>query len=50
LGVSTQSARLWGAASLSTEAEARFVAGVEYCGRFFVGESAAHKALDKPRS
>jgi hypothetical protein len=30
---------------LSPEAEARFVEGVEYCGRFFKGESEAHQAL-----
>src|SRR5450759_232328 len=47
LGVSTQAARSWGAAPLSAAAEARFIAGVEYCGRFFVGESEAHKALYK---
>lgn len=47
LGVSTQAAWPWGAAPLSAEAEARFIAGVEYCGRFFVGESEAHKALYK---
>ncbi len=40
-------AKDWGAGPLSAEAEARFVAGVEYCGRFFVGESEAHKALYK---
>ncbi|MBI5478851.1 MAG: hypothetical protein HY906_08350 [Deltaproteobacteria bacterium] len=33
--------------TLSAESEARFIAGVEYCGRFFVGESEAHKALYK---
>lgn len=38
--------------TLSAEAEARFIAGravleVEYCGRFFVGESEAHSALYK---
>jgi hypothetical protein len=37
----------WGAGALSPEAEARFVSGVEYCGRFFMGESEAHKALYK---
>ncbi|OFW15729.1 MAG: hypothetical protein A3F69_01960 [Acidobacteria bacterium RIFCSPLOWO2_12_FULL_66_10] len=45
--MSTQAARSWGAAPLSAAAEARFIAGVEYCGRFFVGESEAHKALYK---
>jgi hypothetical protein len=37
----------WGAGRLSAEAEARFIEGVEYCGRFFMGESEAHKALYK---
>lgn len=35
----------WGAGRLSAEAEARFVAGVEYCGRFFMGMADAQKAL-----
>ena len=37
----------WGAGALSPESEARFARGVEYCGRFFMGESEAHKALYK---
>jgi hypothetical protein len=37
----------WGAGPLAAEAEARFVAGVEYCGRFFMGMAEAHKALYK---
>lgn len=37
----------WGAGRLSPEAEARFVAGVEYCGRFFMGMADAQKALYK---
>ncbi len=39
--------RAWGAGRLSEASEARFVEGVEYCGRFFMGESEAHKALYK---
>jgi hypothetical protein len=35
----------WGAGRLSREAEARFVEGVEYCGRFFAGVAEAQKAL-----
>src|ERR1700685_3403090 len=35
----------WGAGRLSPEAEARFIAGVAYCGRFFVGMADAQKAL-----
>jgi hypothetical protein len=35
----------WGAGRLSPGAEARFVEGVEYCGRFFVGMAEAQKAL-----
>jgi hypothetical protein len=35
----------WGAGLLAPEREARFVAGVEYCGRFFVGMSEAQQAL-----
>jgi hypothetical protein len=37
----------WGAGRLSPEAEARFVQGVEYCGRFFMRMSEAHRALYK---
>lgn len=37
----------WGAGRLAPEAEARFVEGVEYCGRFFMGMAEAHKALYK---
>jgi len=37
----------WGAGRLSPEAEARFIAGVEYCGRFFMGMADAQKALYK---
>jgi hypothetical protein len=43
----TGAATAWGAGPLSPEAEARFASGVEYCGRFFMGESEAHKALYK---
>jgi len=32
---------------LAGDAEARFVDGLEYCGRFLMGESEAHKALYK---
>ena len=35
----------WGAGRLSPEAEARFIEGVAYCGRFFVGMAEAQKAL-----
>lgn len=45
--VSAHTRPSWGEASLPAEAEARFVAGVDYCGRFFVGESEAHQALYK---
>src|SRR3990172_4642711 len=44
---SSERASTWGGSRLSAESEGRFVAGVEYCGRFFVGESEAHKALYK---
>ena len=37
----------WGAGRLDPEAERRFVEGVEYCGRFFKGQSEAHQALYK---
>jgi hypothetical protein len=37
--------RDWGAGRLSPEDEARFIEGVEYCGRFFVGMAEAQKAL-----
>jgi hypothetical protein len=39
------SARTWGAGSLPPENEARFVEGVAYCGRFFMGEAEAQQAL-----
>ncbi|MEW6363335.1 MAG: hypothetical protein AB1714_01710 [Acidobacteriota bacterium] len=35
----------WGVGTLSPEAEARFIEGVEYCGRFFMGMAEAQKAL-----
>jgi hypothetical protein len=35
----------WGAGRLSPDQEARFIEGVEYCGRFFVGMAEAHQAL-----
>jgi hypothetical protein len=35
----------WEAGRLSAEAEARFIEGVAYCGRFFVGTAEAQKAL-----
>ncbi len=38
---------VWGAGRLSAEAEARFIEGVEYCGRFFVGMADAQRALYK---
>lgn len=42
-----QPAPAWGAGRLSAEAEARFVEGVAYCARFFMGESEAQRALYK---
>lgn len=38
-------ARPWGAGRLSAEAEARFIEGVAYCGRFFMGHAEAQTAL-----
>jgi hypothetical protein len=35
----------WGAGPLSAEAQARFLQGADYCGRFFMGEAEAHRAL-----
>ena len=35
----------WGAGRLSPEAEARFLQGADYCGRFFMGEAEAQRAL-----
>jgi len=35
----------WGAGRLPAEAEARFVEGVDYCGRFFMGQAEAQLAL-----
>ena len=37
----------WGAGRLAPEAETRFVEGVAYCERFFMGESEAQRALYK---
>jgi hypothetical protein len=45
--MSTQPGPSWGAGWLAPESEQRFSEGVEYCGRFFLGESEAHKALYK---
>ena len=39
--------RAWGAGPLPAAAEARFVAGVAYCGRFFMGQAEAQTALYK---
>jgi hypothetical protein len=39
--------RAWGAGPLPAEAEARFVAGVAYCERFFMGHAEAQTALYK---
>ena len=39
------SGRPWGAGRLSPELEARFIEGVEYCGRFFMGHAEAQQAL-----
>lgn len=36
---------LWGAGRLSSKDEARFIEGVAYCGRFFMGMAEAQKAL-----
>jgi hypothetical protein len=41
----TSKSPTWGAAPLSPEAEARFRDGVDYCGRFFLGQAAAQLAL-----
>ena len=45
--MSTSLRQTWGAGPLSAEAEARFVAGVEYCGRFFMNQAEAQRALYK---
>jgi hypothetical protein len=37
----------WGGGTLAPEAEARFIAGVEYCGSFFMNQADAQKALYK---
>ncbi len=44
-GIAPRSRDDWGAGRLAPEAEARFIEGVEYCGRFFVGMAEAQKAL-----
>jgi hypothetical protein len=45
--VKTSNSATWGAGPLSQEDEARFIAGVEYCGRFFMDQADAQKALYK---
>jgi hypothetical protein len=45
--VTTRPPPAWGADWLAPESERRFIEGIEYCGRFFAGESEAHKALYK---
>jgi hypothetical protein len=40
-------AEKWGGGSLASEAEARFEAGVDYGGRFFMGVADVHQALYK---
>ncbi|MBI4705381.1 MAG: hypothetical protein HY744_30110 [Deltaproteobacteria bacterium] len=45
VGADAGGRRCWGAGFLAREAEARFIEGVEYCGRFFVGMAEAQKAL-----
>lgn len=44
---SSENAPSWGAGRLSAEAEARFIEGVSYCGKFFMGHAEAQKALYK---
>lgn len=36
----------WGAGKLAAEAEARFIASAEYCGRFFMNMADAQRALE----
>lgn len=43
--VRATSERPWGAGKLPPESEARFIAGVDYCGRFLMGQSEAQQAL-----
>jgi hypothetical protein len=43
--VDTTRARAWGAGRLAPEAEARFIEGVDYCARFFMGQAEAQQAL-----
>jgi hypothetical protein len=43
----SSAAQSWGAGVLDAEAQARFVEGVAYCERFFMGEAEAQKALYK---
>src|SRR5438045_9716732 len=37
----------WGGGRLAEDAEARFVEGADYCGRFFMGQAEAQLALYK---
>src|SRR6266511_1001694 len=37
----------WGGGRLAEDAEARFVEGADYCGRFFMGQADAQRALYK---
>ena len=43
--VETRTPRTWGAGRLAPQAEARFVEGADYCGRFFKGQAEAQLAL-----
>jgi hypothetical protein len=43
--MSSTASRAWGAGRLPAVAEQRFIAGVEYCGRFLMGQSEAQLAL-----
>jgi hypothetical protein len=45
--VKTPTGATWGAGHLAPHDEARFIAGVEYCGRFFMDQADAQKALYK---
>jgi hypothetical protein len=41
------SERDWGAGRMSAQAQARFAEGLDYCGRFFMGQAEAQQALYK---
>ena len=45
IGMSSRTGSTWGAGEMSSTSETRMIAGIDYCGRFGMGQAEAHKAL-----